>query len=297
MKLESIAAFVAIVDAGSISGAARQLGISKSVASERLAELERSLGATLVQRSTRRLTLSESGAVFLERARRIVRDAQDARAEIAEHVGALVGPLRISAPVSFGTLHIGPAVHLFLARHPGVRLTLELDDRFVDPATDGYDAVLRHGPVADSRLVVTRIATSKRRLVASADYVARHGFPRTIDELEQHRSILYTNREPDWRFLQNGRAVVIRPPQSLRVNNGLLMRDAAVAGLGIALLPTFLVHTEVARAALQVIDIGLEAESAEIHVIYPRGRGATVKVRAFVEHLRTHFGDPPYWDR
>jgi DNA-binding transcriptional LysR family regulator len=166
IKLEGIDAFVVVAEAGSISEAARRLGLPKSVVSERLAELERSLGARLVQRTTRKMSITEDGLAFLERGRRILRDTLEATAEIAERRGALVGPLRISGPVSFGNLHLGPAIYSFLDKNPGIELTLDLDDRFVDIASDGYDAVVRHGPVRDSRLIVKKLVSSRRMLVA-----------------------------------------------------------------------------------------------------------------------------------
>lgn len=200
MKLDGIAAFVAVAEAGSISEAARRLHLAKSVVSERLAELERMLGTTLVRRTTRRLALTEDGQVFLDRAGRIVREVEAAAADLAERRGDLVGPLRLSAPVTFGRMHLGPALYPFLARHPRIELALELDDRRVD-VTDGYDAVLRHGVMADSRLIAWRLATSRRVLVASPGYLARAGLPSDAAALEGHRGIFYTNRGvADWRF-------------------------------------------------------------------------------------------------
>jgi DNA-binding transcriptional LysR family regulator len=296
MKLEGVAAFVAVAEAGSISEAARRLGLSKSVVSERLAELERSLGARLVQRTTRKMSLTEDGLAFLERGRRIVRDTVEASAEIAERRGALAGPLRISAPVSFGSLHLGPALYPFLHDNPGIALTLDLEDRFVDVAADGYDAVVRHGPIRDNRLIAKRLAPSRRVLVASPAYLAAHGKPQSPADLERRSAILYTNRDADWRFTGPKGSTVIRPQGSLRVNNGLIMRDAALAGLGITLLPSFMIHAELASGALLLVDVGLEAEGAEIYIAYPMDRGASAKVRAVTECLRRAFGDPPYWD-
>src|SRR6202167_693345 len=160
LKLDSLLAFVATAEGGSISEAARRLQIPKSVASERLAELERNLGANLVHRSTRKLTLTEDGIAFLERASRIARAVEEAAADMAERRGDLIGPLRISAPVTFGRMHLGPAVYPFIAKHPGIELTLDLDDRRVDASAGGYDAVVRHGPIADSRLMAWRLAAS-----------------------------------------------------------------------------------------------------------------------------------------
>jgi DNA-binding transcriptional LysR family regulator len=297
MKLDSVEAFVAAAEAGSISAAARRLGSAKSVVSERLAELERSLGTRLIQRTTRKLSVTEDGYAFLPRARRILLEASEASAEIAERRGTLVGPLRISAPVGFGVLHLGPALCAFLAKHPGIELTLELNDRFGDAAADGFDAVLRYGSVADSRLIARRLSTSGRILVASPDYLAHTGTPRTLTDLEGHRGIVYANRDvADWRFLGPHGWTVARPRAALRVNNALVMRDAAVADLGITLLPTFFVDPEIKISALARIDIGLEAEGIELYIACPRDRGASAKVVALTECLRSAFRDPP-WDR
>jgi len=297
MKLDGVAAFVAVADAGSISEAARREGLPKSVVSERLAELERTLGVRLIQRTTRRMSLTEDGLAFLERARRIVRDTVDAAAELSERRGALVGPLRISAPVTLGMMHLGPALYPFLKANPGIDLTLDLDDRFVDAAADGYDAVIRHGAVAESALVAKRLANSRRLLVAAPAYLAEHGAPANLAELEGRHGIIYLNRGiADWRFKRPGGMVSVRPRTTLRVNNGVVMREAAVAGLGIALLPIFIVHAALAAGDLRTVDVGAEAEDASLHIAYPRDRRVSAKVVALTECLRAAFGDPPYWE-
>ncbi len=297
MKLDGVAAFVAVVDAGSISEAGRRLGLSKSVVSERLAELERMLGARLMQRTTRKLSLTEDGAAFLTRARRIVHNMDEAVAELAERRGTLVGPLRLSAPTSFGSLHLGPALYPFLRDNPGVQLTLDLDDRFVDVAADGYDAVIRHGPVDDAGLNVRRLASSRRVLVAAPSFLAEHGTPRSLAELEHCKAILYANRNADWRFIDKDVVRVVRPSVSLRVNNGIVMRDAALAGLGMTLLPTFMIQAELTSGALLVIDPGAKPEGVDVIMAYPAQLGASAKLRALFAWLRRAFGDPPYWER
>jgi len=297
MKLDGIATFIAVVEAGSISEAARRLGLSKSVVSDRLVELERSLGVRLVHRSTRRLSLTEDGITFRERASRIAHEVEEAMAEMAQRSGALVGPLRISAPVTFGRMHLGPAVYPFLARHPGIELTLDLDDRRVDVSAEGYDAVVRHGPILDSRLVAWRLAPSRRVLVASPDYLARHGTPGAAADLEGHRGIFYTNRGvDDWRFPGPDGAIIVRGQAALRVNNGDMMRDAALSGIGIALLPTFIVGPDIADGRLLVIDVGLRSAPEFIYVGHLEGRRPSAKLRAFAECLRQAFGEPPYWE-
>jgi len=298
LKLDGIATFVAIAEAGSLSEAARRLHLSKSVVSDRLAELEQSLGATLLHRSARRLTLTEDGTAFLERATRITREVEEAAADMAERRGTLAGPLRISAPVTFGRMHLGPAIYPFLTRHPEIELALDLDDRRVEAGADSYDAVLRHGPIADSRLVAWTLAPSRRVLVAAPDYLARHGSPVSLAELDGHAGIFYTNRgAADWRFGGPRGNLSVRARPALRVNNGDMMRDAALAGLGIALLPLFIAGAEIRDGRLKIVDIGLQPEAEFIYLAHPEGRRPSAKLRAFADCLRQAFGEPPYWER
>ena len=176
-------------------------------------------------------------------------------------------------------------------------MTLELDDRFVDLRAEGYDAIIRHGPVDDDRIIVKRLCASRRLLVASAEYLKRSGNPSSLQELGQHRGIMYGNRgATDWRFRVGRKWVIARPQVALRVNNGLLMRDAAVAGLGIALLATFLLEAPLRRRTLKVLDIGAEAEGANIYIAYPEHLRSSGKIRALTAWLRQSFGDPAYWE-
>ncbi|MGN6099252.1 MAG: LysR family transcriptional regulator [Bosea sp. (in: a-proteobacteria)] len=298
LKLDGIATFVAIAEAGSLSEAARRLRLSKSVVSDRLAELEHNLGSTLLHRSARRLTLTEDGTAFLERATRITREVEDAAVDMAERRGTLAGPLRISAPVTFGRMHLGPAIYPFLARHPEIALTLDLDDRRVEAGADSYDAVLRHGTIADSRLVAWTLAPSRRVLVAAPDYLERRGSPASAAELDGHDGIFYTNRgSGDWRFHGSSGTLSVRGRPSLRVNNGDMMRDAALAGLGIALLPLFIAGAEISSGRLGIVDIGMEPELEAIYLAHPEGRKPSAKLRAFADCLRQAFGSPPYWER
>ena len=297
LKLDSLLAFVTTSEVGSISEAARRLQISKSVASARLADLERKVGATLVRRSTRKLTLTEDGIAFLERAKRILREVSEASAEVSERRGALVGPLRISVPASFGILHLSPALNSFLRRNPRIELSLDLNDRFVG-ATDGFDAIIRHGPLPNKGWLTRQIAPSRRALVASPDYLRTNGTPRTIADLERHRGIIYSHRgASDWRFRQSGRWSVVRPRTIMRVNNGIIMRDAALEGMGIALLATFLFHDLLVSGKLCIVDVGAKAEPATIFIGYPTDRRTSAKVLALIEHLGATFGSPPYWER
>jgi DNA-binding transcriptional LysR family regulator len=297
IRIEGIAAFVAVVEAGSVSEAARRLRLSKSVVSERLAELEKSLGGMLLHRTTRKLTLTEDGTVFLERAARIVREIEEAAADMAERRGTLSGPIRIAAPVTFGRMHLGPALYPFLAEHPEIELTLDIDDRRVDAASDGYDAIIRNGPIADSRLVAWKLAHSRRLLCASPDYLARQGIPSSLSDLNSHRGIFYTNRGvADWRFQTPDGAIVVRAKLALGINNGDMLRDAAIAGLGIALLPAFIAGPAIREGRLAEVDVGHRPEAEFIYMAHPEGRNPSAKLRAIADHLKKSFGDPPYWD-
>lgn len=297
MKLEGISTFVLVAATGSLSEAARRLRVSRSVVSERLSELERSLGASLLQRSTRKVTVTEDGAAFLVRATRIVREVEDAAADLSERRGTLSGPLRISAPVTFGRMHLGPALYGFLAAHPQIQITLDLNDRRVDASSDGFDAIIRHGPLADAYLVAWQLATSRRVLVAAPSYLDHYGTPATPDELEGHRGIFYSNRGgADWRFDRQGRTHVVHGRPVLVLNNGDMMRDAAIAGMGITLLPLFIISAALKEGALRIVDVGIEAEQEYIYIAHPDGRNPSAKLRALADWLRSAFGSPPYWD-
>jgi DNA-binding transcriptional LysR family regulator len=297
IRIEGIAAFVAVVESGSVSEAARRLRLSKSVVSERLAELERSLGGILLHRTTRKLTLTEDGTAFLERAARIVQEIEEATAEMAVRRGTLSGPLRIAAPVTFGRMHLGPALYPFLLAHPDIDLVLDIDDRRVDVSSEGYDAVIRHGPIIDSRLVAWKLSRSRRLLVASPGYLERHGVPKTLADLDGHKGIFYTNRgAADWRFQTPDGAIVVRAKLAVGMNNGDMIRDAAVAGLGVALLPAFIAGPAIGERLLVEIDVGYRPEAEFIYMAHPEGRNPSAKLRAVADHLRKAFGDPPYWD-
>lgn len=298
LKLESLAAFVAVSESGSVSEAARRLTLSNSVVSDRLNELERSVGVSLLHRTTRKISITEEGKAFYERARRILQDVSEAAAEIAHRRGELAGPLRIAAPVSFGILHLGPALCGFLAKHPKIDLTLDVEDKLVSVAAGGYDALIRHGPILDEHVILKRLAQSRRFLVASPAYLKSFGTPKTPGDLSRHRGIVYSIRGgADWRFKERRKTVTVRPERTvLRVNNGLLMRDAAVAGLGIALLPAYFIQPHVVRKQLTVIDVGAEPEGATLYIAYPQDRRGSVKLRALTQWLREAFGSPPYWD-
>jgi DNA-binding transcriptional LysR family regulator len=295
LKLECVQAFAAIADGGSMTAAARRLALSKSVISDRLTDLEKELGAKLVHRTTRKLSLTDDGKIFYERATGILRDVESAAAELSARRQSVAGPLRISAPVGFGCLHLGPALFGFLRANPGIELTLELDDRFVNLLSEGYDAVIRHGPVDDKRIIVKRLATTRRVLVASPEYLRRFGIPKSLAELAQHRGVIYSYRGAgDWRFRAGRKFVTVSPEIVMRVNNGVLMREAAASGLGIALLPTFFLEDSLKNRALRILEVGAEAEGAVIYIAYPEHLRSAARIRALTAWLQKSFNSAAF---
>jgi DNA-binding transcriptional LysR family regulator len=295
LKLECVQAFAAIAEGGSMTSAARRLALSKSVISDRLTDLERALGAKLVHRTTRKLSLTDDGKLFYERAKAILRDVERAAAELSARRESVAGPLRISAPVGFGVLHLGPALFGFIRAHPGIELTLELEDRFVNLLSEGYDAVIRHGPVDDKRIIVKCLATTRRVLVASPEYLKRFGVPKTLQDLTQHRAVIYSYRgSGDWRFRSGRKFVTVSPQTVLRVNNGVLMREAAISGLGIALLPTFFLEDSLKNRSLRVLEVGTEAEGAVIYIAYPEHLRSAARIRALTAWLQKSFNSAAF---
>lgn len=296
MKLDGIATFIAVADTGSLSEAARRLRLSKSAASERLAELERALGASLLRRNARHLALTEDGAAFLQRARRIMAEADEAAKELAERRGEIAGPLRIAAPRGFGDRHLGAALYGFMHRYPEVTVTADFDDR-VGETAPGYDATIRIAPGELPKMAAQKLTTSLRLLVAAPSYLEAHGRPRRIEDLVRHKAIHYMERSPDdWTFSNASTPMVARVAPRLRVTSCLAMRNAAIAGLGIASLPTFHCHDAIRSGALEVIDIGADPDLTPICIVYQNGAPPPAKLAALIEHLKQAFGDPPYWD-
>ena len=298
LKLDGMETFVAIVQAGSISEAARRLSLSKSVVSGRLADLETRLGARLLHRSTRTLSLTDDGAAFYETAVRVSHEIAEAAAAIAERSGELVGPLRVNAPMTFGTIHLGPALYPFLKRHARLDMVLDLNDQMVDLVGQGFDLAVRIGRLADSSLIARRLCASRRVVVMSPAYAEQHGSPRTLADLERHKAITYTNLRvhDEWMFQQDGRTTTVRIKNAFQVNNGQVQRDAVEAGLGIAVLPTFIAGPSMAEGRLIAARLDAEAIEDAVYAVYPPNRHLSTRVRSLVEHLRETFRDPPYWD-
>lgn len=297
-RLTAMAVFAEVVETRSFSAAASRLGLSTSTASKYVAHLERHLGVRLLHRTTRRVSLTEAGAAFYERATRIVGEMEDAETTVSRLRGTPRGVLRVNAPTSFGTLHLAPAIPVFLARYPEVRVDASLDDRVVDLVEGGFDVAVRVArSLPDSSLVARRLAPNRLVVCAAPPYWKAHGKPRTPADLAHHVCLRYTHLTTQaWGFHgpRGEESVVVSG--SLQANNGEVLAAAAVAGLGVAHLPSFIVGPALAAGALEPALDDYAVADAFLYAVYPH-RQAPPKVRVFVNFLATRFGPRPYWDR
>lgn len=286
MEIEDIQAFVAVADAGGLSPAAVRLGVSKSIVSRRIARLEKSLHARLLNRTTRGAALTEAGASFREHAVRIAAEADAARDAVSPD-GKVRGRLRVAAPLSFGATHFAPVLAELASRHPELEIQSSYSDRLVDLVAEGFDAAIRLGVLDDSNLVARRIATFGGNLVASPAYLARRGTPRTPDDLLVHDAINRVNDE--WPLLHDGRVIRIHPRARFTADNGAALVPAALAGLGIALLPDFLIAGHLASGALVAVLPDYPMPEAGVYVVRPPGGSASCKVRVLIDILVEKF--------
>lgn len=292
--LAAMAVFAKVVETKSFTAAARELNLSKSAVSKQVSGLEDRLGARLLNRTTRRLALTEIGAAFYDRCSRLVAEAEEAELEVTRMSSEPRGELRVNVPFSFGLAHVAPILSGFVNAHPAVSLDLTLDDRFVDLIADGYDLAIRIGNLSDSSLIARKLATTQLLVVAAPDYWSRRGVPKTASDLNDHDCLLYSYQRVSnvWQF--GGETVRIRG--RVQANSGDVLRQVAVAGHGIAILPSFIVWQDVLAGRLIPALRGSEPAPVGIYAVYPHSRHLSAKVRAFVDYLAQQFGERPYWE-
>lgn len=294
--------FVRVVEAGSISQAAEQMGVAKSGVSRRLAELEARLGVRLLNRTTRRSSLSDAGRSYYEGAVRLLSDVAELDALVTGSEAALEGRLRLAAPLSFGLAHLAPAIEVFARAHPEVLIDIDFSDRQVDLVAQGVDLAIRIAELRDSSLQARRLCPIRLMLCASPAYLERHGTPGSPDDLQRHQTLYYDigggGGSPLLR-LADGRGGERAVPLSPRLvaNNGDFLRDMAVAGHGIILTPTFIAWREVAAGALLPVLPDYWPESLSAYAVYPQSRYLPRRARILIEFLAERFGEQPYWDR
>lgn len=293
-----VVAFVGVVETGAFARAAERMGVAKSILSRRVARLEEQLGAKLLTRSARGASPTDIGQAYFERASNILADLEAAQEVVAEAVTQVAGTIRLSAPLSFGTQYLAPALAEFAKLHPKVELDVSLEDRKVDLIGGGYDLAIRIGRLADSSLIARRIAPVRAAVLASPDYLDRRSRPKTPQDLNGHDLLFYANAGigQQWRFKIGGRWETVRGRIRLRADNGEMLREAACSGLGIVILPTFIASSAIEAGKLEVLLPGYPLDESGLHVVMPPGRATTARVRALVDFLVQRFGPEPAWD-
>ena len=297
LDLLDVALFVRAALLANVSAAGREFGVSAAVASARIAQLEKLLGARLLHRTTRRVSLTQDGEVFMTRAEALLDAAAAARASVGRARAAPQGRLRVSMPSSFGRQHVSPVIGEFLRRYPGVSVDLRLTDQMVDLVDAGIDVAIRIGVLKDSSLVARRLALNRRVLCASPAYLAARGTPHHPSDLARHECLILSEQR-DWRFVTPAGPLNVRVSGRLVTDNGEVIRDALLAGFGIALKSTWDVAPYLRSGALvSVLDSYPLADAVALWAVYPSRAFVPPRTLAFIDFVAAHIGDPPYWDR
>lgn len=296
-NLGDLEIFARVVSTGSMSMAGRALGLSPAVVSKRIKRLEDRLGTRLLQRTTRQISLTEAGQGFYDRVLAILAGLEEAEAYISGRSAQMHGTLKISAPTSFGRMHIAPHLKGFMDAHPDLAVSLMLTDEFTDIVGAGFDLAIRIAELTDSSLVARRLASVRRVLCASPDYVAAHGTPQDIDELKHHICLPAHNND-SWRLEGPNGALTLRPEGTLITNSSEVIREAVIAGLGIALRSTWDIGSELKAGRLvQVLPAYEGSRNVALSAVYPSRQFLPAKVRLFIDYLAELYGPVPYWEK
>jgi len=298
VKLTSMRAFARVVDTGSFSEAARSMRLSRSAISKYVIDLEADLGVQLLHRTTRSASPTDNGRAYYERCVAILADIEEADATVSQLQASPRGTLRVNAPMSFGTLHLGKAIAAFMKRYPELRIHLILSDQQIDTVQEGFDVTIRIADLSDSSLISRRIVPAHRLMCASPTYLKQHGTPKYPDDLRAHEllSYDYLGTGVQWKLTGKDGDHWLNAPSKLCTNNAEILRDAAIDGLGIALLPTFIAGPYLRSGELRRVLSEYRAPELTVCALYPPTRYVSAKVRAFIDFLVERFGDKPSWD-
>lgn len=293
--LSRIRAFVQVFDAGGFSAAARQHGRSKALLSKYVTDLEDYLGVRLMNRTTRKLSLTEAGEAYYREASQLLQQLDDLDASISDQTTAPRGLLRVSAPRNFGERTLAPAIFAYMIKYPAVSLDLRLEDRYVDLVDEGVDVALRISTLQDSSLIARKIADMRLVIAASPDFLRKHGVPESAEALRTLPCVVDTNLQgqANWRFVEAGRTVSVHVSGPVRVNSPLAAMDAAIAGLGFAALPSYLADPAIAQGKLMAVLQNSVPDGQTLQAVYPHRRHLAGKVRALIDHLVEWFETHP----
>lgn len=294
---KQISTFVEVVAKGNLSAAARAEGIAPAMIGRRLDALEERLGVKLLQRTTRKIALTDEGSAFLEDCQRILTDLEDAESAVSERSAKASGHLSISAPAGFGRQHVAPLMPSFLAEHRDVTLTLNLNDRVVDLIGEGIDVAIRIAALSDSNLIGIKLADNKRVVVASPAYVKRHTRPKSLDDLAKHNCLAISSEgsQRGWTFRQNGKNVTLKVAGKMACNDGSVLHDWALAGKGLAWRSMWEVGAEIESGRLVTLLDEFAAPGNDIYAMFAQRRHLPLRIRALVDFLRRAYARPNYW--
>ncbi len=298
-RFEDMRCFVQVVDRGSVTKAADALRVAPSAVSRRIKELEARLGTQLLNRTTRRMSVTESGRTFHARCQRILADLDEAEVEASDQHGALKGSLRVAAPLAFGAAHLTPIIIDFMRENPGVVIDLDFSDRVVDLVAEGFEMAIRIGTLRDSSLIARKLVDVRIVVCAAPALLAERGMPDHPDQLKDWPALCYTGSErPDiWRYrAPDGSTVSVAMQVRMLANNGAVLRDAAIAGEGVILQPSFHLHEAVTRGHLVPILGDFGWPEIAIYTVWPQTRHLSARARAFIDFVRTRIGPRPYWE-
>lgn len=298
-RFEDMRCFVQVVDRGSVTKAADALRVAPSAVSRRIKELEARLGTQLLIRTTRRMSLTEAGRTFHARCQRILADLDEAEVEASDQHGALKGALRVAAPLTFGVAHLTPIIIEFMRENPGVVVDLDFSDRVVDLVAEGFEIALRIGALRDSTLIARKLVDVRVVVCAAPSLLAEHGTPDHPDQLKDWPALCYTGSErPDvWRYrAPDGSDGSVTMQVRMLANNGGVLRDAAIAGEGVILQPSFHLHKAVPEGDLVPILCDYRWPEIAIYTVYPQTRHLSARARAFIDFVRARIGPRPYWE-
>ncbi|CAJ0708850.1 HTH-type transcriptional regulator DmlR [Ralstonia sp. LMG 32965] len=299
-KLKQIEAFIAVVEHGSMAAAALTQDVTPVMIGRRINALEARLGVKLLHRSTRRIAVTEQGAVFMEQCKKALGELDRAELLVAEGRHKATGHLIVSAPAAFGRKHVAPHAPDFLRANPDVRISFNLTDRVVDLVREGYDVGIRIGGAIDPNFVAIRLASNKRVVCGTPAYFAKHGVPRTLDDLARHNCLAFNlqgGQQRGWYFQQNGKAVTVKVNGNLDCNDGELLHRWMGEGLGLGWRSTWEIQPELESGALMTVLDDYALPDYDILAVYPQQRPVPAKIRFFIEHLKSVYGQAGYWSR
>jgi DNA-binding transcriptional LysR family regulator len=298
-QFKQISTFVDVIAKGSLSAAARAEGIAPAMIGRRLDALERRLGVKLLQRTTRKIALTNEGFTFLEDCQRILADLENAESAVSERSAKASGHLTISAPAGFGRQHVAPLLPSFLAEHREVTLTLSLNDRVIDLIGEGVDVAIRIAALSDSNLVGVKLADNKRVVVASPSYIKRHGKPKTLADLAKHNCLAISSdgSQRGWTFQQGGKSITMKVGGNMACNDGEVLHDWALDGKGLAWRSMWEVGMEIKSGKLVTVLDEFAAPGNDIYAVFAQRRHLPLRIRAFVDFLRRTYAKPNYWHK